>query len=92
MNFSVCNTVRVGSCFVYTWHIDIKQESPPLVGFPALANRRRRVCACPLVQRRHLIGGAGLLHVLQHGMHRYLEALHLVRLHGEAQAQFHFVW
>ena len=36
------------------------------------------VCACQLVGCRHLLGDAGLLHILQHGMHGYIEALHLV--------------
>ena len=34
---------------------------------------------CELVVCRHLIGDAGLLHILQHGMHGYIRAQHLVQ-------------
>ena len=47
-------------------------------GFIITSKKARRslppVCACQLVGHRHLIGDASLLHILQHGMHGYIEA------------------
>ena len=43
------------------------------------------VYASQLVGCRHLLGDAGLLHILQHGMHGYITTLHLVQDSKQAE-------